>query len=179
MGETRIEVIQGDITRLEADAIVNAANSSLMGGGGVDGAIHRAAGPGLHEECMRIAGARGTIPGGPCPAGDAVISGAGRLPCRKVIHTVGPVWRGGGRGERELLAGCYRKSLSLARAFDLKVIAFPNISTGVYGYPRREAASVALETVRRCLATMPEIEKVIFVCFDHENFQIYRELLGT
>lgn len=178
MSETRIEVIQGDITRLEADAIVNAANSSLMGGGGVDGAIHRAAGPGLHEECMRIARERGNIPGGPCPPGDAVTSGAGMLPCRKVIHTVGPVWQGGGHGERELLAECYRKSLSLAAAFDLKVIAFPNISTGVYGYPKREAASVALETVRKCLEEMPEIGKVIFVCFDDENFQIYRELLG-
>jgi O-acetyl-ADP-ribose deacetylase (regulator of RNase III) len=178
MSETRIELIQGDITRFEADAIVNAANSSLMGGGGADGAIHRVAGPGLHEECMRIAEERRNISGGPCPAGDAVITGAGRLPCRKVIHTVGPVWQGGSRGERELLAECYRKSLSLAAVSGLKVIAFPNISTGVYGYPKRKAASVALETVWKCLEEMPEIEKVIFVCFDNENFQIYRELLG-
>jgi O-acetyl-ADP-ribose deacetylase (regulator of RNase III) len=106
-----------------------------------------------------------------------VITGAGRLPCKKVIHTVGPVWQGG--GEREILAGCYRNSLSLAVSSALKVIAFPNISTGVYGYPKREAASVALETVRHCLEKMPEIEKVIFVCFDDENFQIYKELLGS
>jgi O-acetyl-ADP-ribose deacetylase (regulator of RNase III) len=178
MSETRIELIRGDITRLAVDAIVNAANSSLMGGGGVDGAIHRAAGPALHEECTRIAKERGNLPGGPCPAGDAVMTGAGRLPCGKVIHTTGPIWRGGGRGERELLAGCYRKSISLAGASALKTIAFPNIGTGVYGYPKREAARVALETVRKCLEETPEIEKVIFVCFDDENFQIYRELLG-
>ncbi|MDR2094014.1 MAG: O-acetyl-ADP-ribose deacetylase [Treponema sp.] len=177
MSETRIDLIRGDITRLAVDAVVNAANSSLMGGGGVDGAIHRAAGPGLHEECMRIAEARGNVPGGPCPAGHAVITGAGRLPCKKVIHTVGPVWRGGLYGERELLAGCYRNSLALAVSSALKVIAFPNIGTGVYGYPKREAACTALETVRKCLEEMPEIEKVIFVCFDDENFRIYQELL--
>ncbi|MDR1904498.1 MAG: O-acetyl-ADP-ribose deacetylase [Treponema sp.] len=179
MSETKIELIQGDITQAAVDAIVNAANSSLMGGGGVDGAIHRAAGPSLHEECMRIAQELKDIPGGPCPAGEAVITGAGMLPCKNVIHTVGPVWQGGGRGERELLAGCYRKSLLLAAGRALKVIAFPNISTGVYGYPKREAASVALETVWECLEKRPQIEKVIFVCFDHENFQIYREMLGV
>jgi O-acetyl-ADP-ribose deacetylase (regulator of RNase III) len=126
---------------------------------------------------MRIAAARRHIPGGPCPAGDAVITGAGKLPCKKVIHTVGPIWRGGGEGEAQLLASCYRKSLLLAREAGLKTIAFPNISTGVYGYPKDKAAAVAVETVRKTLEEMPEIEKVIFVCFDEGNFKLYRALL--
>ena len=170
----KIEIIRGDITRMETDAIVNAANSSLLGGGGVDGAIHRAAGKELLEECIRVAKERSHIPGGPCPAGDAVITGAGRLPCKKVIHTVGPVWRGGGYGEAELLASCYRKSLLLAEANALKSIAFPNISTGVYGYPKDKAARVAVEAVRKTLAETPGIEKVVFVCFDNENLDLYR-----
>ena len=173
----RLELIQGDITRLETDAIVNAANSSLMGGGGVDGAIHRAAGPELLEECIRIAKERRNIPNGPCPAGDAVITGAGKLPCKKVIHTVGPVWRGGSGGEPELLASCYRKSLLLAQAAGLGSIAFPNISTGVYGYPRDKAAKVAVEAVRGTLDETPGIERVVFVCFDEENYRLYEELL--
>jgi len=171
----KLELIRADITRMEVDAIVNAANSSLAGGGGVDGAIHRAAGPELLEECMRIAKERRNTPGGPCPAGDAVITGAGRLPCKKVIHTVGPVWRGGNSGEAELLASCYRKSLLLAEAAGLKSIAFPNISTGIYGYPKEKAAVVALETVRKTLDETPGVERVIFVCFDDENFDLYKK----
>ena len=171
------ELFRGDITRMETDAIVNAANSSLMGGGGVDGAIHRAAGPELLEECVRIAKERRNVPGGPCPAGDAVITGAGRLPCKKVIHTVGPVWHGGSRGESELLASCYKRSLLLAEAAGLKSIAFPNISTGVYGYPKDRAAAIAVEAVRKTLDETPGIEKVIFVCFDDENYRLYAEQL--
>jgi len=167
---TNIEVIRGDITQLKVDAIVNAANSSLMGGGGVDGAIHRAAGPRLLEECRQIAAQRRGIPGGPCPAGDAVITGAGNLPCKRVIHTVGPVWHGGTRGEAETLASCYRKSLLLAAEAGLTGIAFPNISTGVYGYPREKAAAVAAEAVRSALDETPSIARVIFVCFDEENY---------
>jgi O-acetyl-ADP-ribose deacetylase (regulator of RNase III) len=175
--EGKLELIQGDITRQETDAIVNAANSSLMGGGGVDGAIHRAAGPELLDECMRIAAERRQIPGGPCPAGDAVITGAGKLPCKKVVHTVGPVWRGGGYGESGLLASCYRKSLMLAQVAGCKSIAFPNISTGVYGYPKDQAAKTAVEAVRKALDETPGIEKVVFVCFDNENFRIYEAVL--
>ena len=160
---------------MEVDAIVNAANSSLMGGGGVDGAIHRAAGPELIEECIRAAKERRDIPGGPCPAGDAVITGAGRLPCKKVIHTVGPVWYGGASGEAALLTSCYRKSMILAEEAGLKSMAFPNISTGVYGYPKDKAALVALEAVRKTLDETPGIEQVVFVCFDEENFDLYRK----
>ena len=175
----KLELLRGDITRLKTDAIVNAANSSLMGGGGVDGAIHRAAGPELLEECIRIARERKNIPNGPCPSGDAVITGAGKLPSKKVIHTVGPVWRGGAQGEAELLASCYRKSLLLAESSGLRSIAFPNISTGVYGYPKNKAAKVAVETVRSALNETPGIERVVFVCFDDENFRLYAELLET
>ena len=173
MKNEKLELIRGDITRMETDAIVNAANSSLMGGGGVDGAIHRAAGPLLHEECVRLADERRHMPGGPCPPGDAVITGAGALPCKKVIHTVGPVWRGGGSGEGEALASCYRKSLLLAAEAGLKSVAFPNISTGVYGYPKDKAAKTAVEAVLKTLEEVPGIEKVIFVCFDDENFRLY------
>jgi O-acetyl-ADP-ribose deacetylase (regulator of RNase III) len=172
-GQAVIEVLRGDITRLAVDAVVNAANSSLMGGGGVDGAIHRAAGPGLLEECVRIAEGRRGIPGGPCPAGDAVITGACRLPCAYVIHTVGPVWRGGGRGEPALLASCYRKSLLLAEEKGLVSIAFPNISTGVYGYPKDLAAAAALAAVKETLPETPSVKRVVFVCFDEENYRLY------
>jgi O-acetyl-ADP-ribose deacetylase (regulator of RNase III) len=176
-----IKVVRNDITRLRVDVIVNAANSSLMGGGGVDGAIHAAAGPALWEECIRIAGERPGLPA--CPAGEAVITGAGNLPCKRVVHTVGPVWQGGNRNEAELLASCYRKSLLLAaRSFQgetFKTIAFPNISTGVYGYPKTEAARIAVETVKKTLPEVPELEQLIFVCFDGENYRLYRELLGT
>ncbi|HCC36317.1 MAG TPA: O-acetyl-ADP-ribose deacetylase [Treponema sp.] len=178
MKNAKLELVRGDITRLEIDAIVNAANSSLMGGGGVDGAIHRAAGPALLDECKRIAEERRNIPGGPCPAGDAVITGAGNLPCKKVIHTVGPVWRNGGNGEAALLASCYRKSLLLAEEAGLKSVAFPNISTGVYGYPKDQAAAVAVEAVRKALPETPGVERVVFVCFDEENFRLYARLLG-
>ncbi|MDR1411042.1 MAG: O-acetyl-ADP-ribose deacetylase [Spirochaetaceae bacterium] len=170
--DAEITVVEGDITALKADAIVNAANSSLLGGGGVDGAIHRAAGPALLEECRAIASGQGG-----CPAGDAVITGAGKLPCKKVIHTVGPVWRGGGRGEAELLASCYRKSLCLAENAGLETVAFPNISTGVYGYPKAAAAEIAFKTVSDTLAELKGIKKVIFVCFDRENSALYRKLL--
>jgi O-acetyl-ADP-ribose deacetylase (regulator of RNase III) len=173
-----IELVRGDITRLRIDAIVNAANSGLMGGGGVDGAIHAAAGPALLEECIRIARERRGLPGGPCPAGDAVITGAGKLPCKRVIHTVGPIWRGGGQGEAELLASCYRRSLLLAQGEGLGGIAFPNISTGVYGYPKYKAAALAVETVRDTLPETPAIERILFVCFDGENYRIYHALLS-
>ena len=174
----KLVLLKGDITRLEVDAIVNAANSGLLGGGGVDGAIHRAAGPALLKECMIIAEERRNIPGGPCPAGDAVITGAGKLPSKKVIHTVGPVWHGGNRNESETLASCYRKSLLLAEEAGLKSIAFPNISTGVYGYPKDLAAKTAVEAVRRTLPEAPGIEQVIFVCFDEENYRLYEEQLS-
>ena len=172
MSDTRIELVKGDITRITVDAIVNAANPSLLGGGGVDGAIHRAAGPDLLAECRKIRESWGE-----CPTGEAVITGAGRLPCKKVIHTVGPVWHGGGKGEPELLASCYQRSLQLAQEAGLADIAFPNISTGVYGYPKAEAARLAVATVRKTLPSLPGIRKVIFVCFDDENLELYRHLL--
>lgn len=161
----KLEVVQGDITRLAVDAIVNAANTSLMGGGGVDGAIHRAGGPEILEACRAIVARQGG-----CPTGGAVITTAGRLPARYVIHTVGPVWRGGGNGEHGLLASCYRRSLELAVANACRVVAFPNISTGVYSFPKEEAAGIAVSTVVSFLQAAKEIEKVMFVCFDAENF---------
>ncbi|MDR2784864.1 MAG: O-acetyl-ADP-ribose deacetylase [Treponema sp.] len=174
-----IIVKQGDITKFAVDVIVNAANSSLLGGGGVDGAIHRAAGPELLEECRRIAEARGKQGAEACPTGDAVLTGAYRLPCKGVIHTVGPIWQGGGRGEPDLLASCYRKSLLLAQGAGFSGIAFPNISTGVYGYPKEGAARIALETVKKTLPQTPGIKQVIFMCFDQENYRLYRTLLGN
>jgi O-acetyl-ADP-ribose deacetylase (regulator of RNase III) len=165
---TELEILQGDITNLKIDAIVNAANSSLLGGGGVDGAIHRAAGSGLLAECRALGG---------CPAGEAAITGAYNLPCKKIIHTVGPIWRGGGQGEADLLASCYRKSLLLAQKTGLESIAFPNISTGVYGYPKAAAAEVAVKTVKACLPEIPGIRRIVFVCFDRENLNLYRDLL--
>ncbi|GHV74361.1 macro domain-containing protein [Spirochaetia bacterium] len=178
MNTNTIEAILADITTLPVDAIVNAANSSLLGGGGVDGAIHRAAGPELLAECRRIAEKRRDVPGGPCPAGDAVISGAYKLPCKKIIHTVGPVWYGGSHNEPALLASCYRKSLLLAEEAGLHSIAFPNISTGVYGYPKELAVAVAIEAVRETLGSTPGITRVIFVCFDRVNLGLYHEKLG-
>lgn len=174
----QIEVIQGNITTLNVDVIVNAANSGLMGGGGVDGAIHRAAGPALLEECIKIAKERRNIPGGPCPAGDAVITGAGKLPAKYVIHTVGPVWNGGTHREPELLASCYKKSLLLAEENNLVSIAFPNISTGVYGYPKDKAAQIAVAAVKETLSLTPCIKRIIFVCFDSDNYKLYKELVG-
>ncbi len=168
----RIEIIRGDITKLKADAIVNAANSSLMGGGGVDGAIHRAGGQAILNECKKIV----AIQGG-CPTGEAVITTGGNLPAKFVIHTVGPVWNGGKRNEQEKLADCYRNSLRLAVENNLRTIAFPNISTGVYGYPKKEAAEIAMQTVTEFLQTNSSIISIYFVCFDEENFQLYQSLL--
>lgn len=164
----RIELYHGDITRLEVDAIVNAANSTLLGGGGVDGAIHRAAGPELLVACRALGG---------CPTGAARLTPGYRLPARWVIHTVGPVWHGGHGREAELLASAYRSSLEIARDHQMKSIAFPNISTGVYGFPKNQAALVAIRTVRKFLTENQWPEKVIFVLFDQENLGIYQETL--
>jgi O-acetyl-ADP-ribose deacetylase (regulator of RNase III) len=169
----RIEVIRSDITKQKVDAIVNAANSSLMGGGGVDGAIHRAGGPAILEECKKLVAKQGG-----CPTGEAVITTGGNLHAKFVIHTVGPVWNGGTRGESGKLADCYKNSLRLASENNLKTIAFPNISTGVYGYPKKEAAEIAVKTVNEFLQTHSSIVKVYFVCFDEENFLLYQSLLG-
>lgn len=171
----RIEILVADITTMEVDAIVNAANQRLLGGGGVDGAIHCAAGAGLLEECRRIAEVR---PGVRCPTGQARMTAGHDLPARHVIHTVGPVWNGGGDGEAELLADCYRNSLRLAGEHQLTSIAFPAISTGVYGYPLDEAAGVAIAAVRKELPRHGSIRRVIFCCFDDDAADTYRELLG-
>jgi O-acetyl-ADP-ribose deacetylase len=164
----RITVIEGDITRLAVDAIVNAANSSLLGGGGVDGAIHRAAGPDLLVECRTLGG---------CPTGQARITHGYRLPARWVVHTVGPVWRGGGSGEGEALASCYRSSLTLAEAHGIRTIAFPSISTGAYAFPVPRAAAIALGEVARHVANSAAIEHVTFVCFDPRTRQAYAAAL--
>lgn len=164
-----IHLYQGDITKLNVDAIVNAANSSLLGGGGVDGAIHLAAGLELLEECRTLGG---------CDTGQSKMTEAYRLPCRKVIHTVGPVWQGGSRGEAQLLASCYDTALRLAESHHLKSIAFPCISTGVYGYPQRPAAQIALNTIKHHLESGLYTGEVIICCFLQEDFDIYRELLG-
>ncbi len=168
----RIKLLQGDITKIRVDAIVNAANSSLLGGGGVDGAIHRAGGPEILEACRKIVARQGS-----CPTGEAVITTAGKLPAKFVIHTVGPVWHGGQNGEPELLANCYRNALQLAVENGCKTVAFPNISTGVYGYPKEQAATVAVETVRAFLEKTTAIEQVVFVCFDAENFSLVQKQL--
>ncbi|AYB30123.1 O-acetyl-ADP-ribose deacetylase [Chryseolinea soli] len=170
---TSLECIQADITTLEVDAIVNAANTSLLGGGGVDGAIHRKAGPQLLEECRAVRNRQGG-----CPTGEAVITGAGRLPAKFVIHAVGPVWRGTHPKTEELLASAYRHSLELAAANHVKSIAFPNISTGIYGFPKPRAAEIAIAEVTRFLETNSSIQQVLFVCFDEENFDIYKAMLG-
>ncbi|MDR0404180.1 MAG: O-acetyl-ADP-ribose deacetylase [Treponema sp.] len=179
---TVIEVIQGDITAVNVDVIVNAANSALAGGGGVDGAIHRAAGPGLHEACVKIAAEKrkgaGTPPSEPCPTGEAVLTGAFNIRCKGIIHTAGPVWHGGGRGESDLLASCYRNSLFLARQSGFASIAFPNISTGVYGYPKDLAAAIAVKAVRETLPSCPGIRRLVFVCFDRENYELYKKIIG-
>ncbi|MDH3498469.1 MAG: O-acetyl-ADP-ribose deacetylase [Gemmatimonadota bacterium] len=159
----RVHVVQGDITALEVDAIVNAANERMLGGGGVDGAIHRAAGPALLEACRAVPEVR---PGVRCPTGESRITPAGRLPARYVIHTVGPVWQGGRQGEAELLASCYRTSLELARRHGLRSIAFPAISCGVYGYPPERAAAVAHRAIAEFLAGDDTLERVLLVAFD-------------
>lgn len=168
-GRNRVDLTRGDITQETVDAIVNAANSSLLGGGGVDGAIHRAGGPAILEECRRIREAQG-----PLPPGEAVMTGAGRLPCRHVIHTVGPVWTGGHRGEPLTLARCYRNSLALAAARGLRSVAFPSISTGAYGYPVADAAQVALAAVREMLEAGSPVELVRFVLFSDSDLAAYR-----
>jgi O-acetyl-ADP-ribose deacetylase (regulator of RNase III) len=169
----KIEIIRGDITKQKTDAIVNAANSSLMGGGGVDGAIHRAGGPAILEECKKIIAKQGG-----CPTGEAVITTGGNLPAKFVIHTVGPVWNGGKKGESEKLSNCYINSLQVAVENGLNTIAFPNISTGVYGYPKKQAAEIALKTVSEFLRVNSSITKVYFVCFDEENFKLYQSFIN-
>ncbi len=165
----RIEVVEGDITRLAVDAIVNAANESLLGGGGVDGAIHRAAGPRLLAECRTLGG---------CPTGEARITGGYDLPARHVIHTVGPVWRGGRSGEPDLLAACYRSVLGLARAHGIATLAFPAISTGIYGYPLRAATEIAVREVAAGLRADPALKKVTFACFGRTAFDGYIDVIA-
>lgn len=168
-----LTVIKGDITNQKVDAIVNAANPSLMGGGGVDGAIHRKGGNDILRECMEIRRKQGK-----CQTGDAVYTSAGLLPCKYVIHTVGPIWGGGDENEEKLLASCYLKSLEIAEKLKLESIAFPNISTGVYGYPKAEAAKVAIKTVLEYAQTESNLKQILFVCFDDENYQLYKKELG-
>mgnify|MGYP001088853279 CR=1 FL=1 len=169
MKTNRLSVVKGDITEMDVDAIVNAANRSLLGGGGVDGAIHRAAGPGLLEECKKLNG---------CETGQAKITAGYNLKAKYVIHTVGPIWKGGIADEPELLASCYQQSLALAKKYKIKTIAFPGISTGVYGFPKDLAALIAVTEAKRFILTNKIPEKIIFVAFDDENFKIYKKLLG-
>ena len=166
----RIRLYRGDITKMHVDAIVNAANKSLLGGGGVDGAIHRAAGPKLLEECKNLNG---------CETGQAKITKAYQLPARQVIHTVGPIWHGGMTGEKKQLAAAYYNSLKLAKRHQLKTIAFPNISTGVYAFPKKDAAKIALKTVQDFLQNDDWFEEVIFCVYDDENYYIYEELINS
>jgi O-acetyl-ADP-ribose deacetylase len=165
-----IEIIKADITTLKVDAIVNAANTSLLGGGGVDGAIHRKAGPELLDECKKLNG---------CKTGEAKITKAYNLPSDFVIHTVGPVWRGGNQNEQQLLGSCYQVSLKIARDFKLQSIAFPNISTGVYGFPKELAASIAIEEVRKYQSMFNIPGDILFVTFDDENYLIYKQKLNV
>lgn len=169
----KIEIQQGDITRVAVDAIVNAANNSLLGGGGVDGAIHRSGGSVILEECLKIRDKQGG-----CETGEAVITSAGKLPAKYVIHTVGPIWKGGTEGESEKLRNCYRNSLKIAVEKGIESIAFPNISTGVYRYPKGEAAKIAIDEVTLFMENNENIVKVIFVCHDQTNYELYAELVG-
>ncbi|MDO8549273.1 MAG: O-acetyl-ADP-ribose deacetylase [Ignavibacteria bacterium] len=166
--KSKIELHKGDITKLKVDAIVNAANTSLLGGGGVDGVIHRAAGPELLEYNKKLGG---------CQTGGAKISSGYNLPAKYIIHTVGPVWNGGGRNEDEFLANCYRNSLKLAVENNIKTIAFPSISTGVYRFPVERASKIAVKEVKDFLENNPSVEKVIFVCFDEHTYQVYEKIL--
>lgn len=167
-----IELIKGDITKVNTDAIVNAANTSLLGGGGVDGAIHRAGGQAILEACIAIRNKHGG-----CKTGEAVITTAGNLPAKYVIHTVGPVWNGGNKNEDVLLSSAYNNSLAIAVENNISSIAFPNISTGIYGFPKDRAASIAVNAVKKFLSDTSKIKKVIFVCFDDENYIFYKSLL--
>jgi len=167
-----LQVVHGDITRMEVDAIVNAANNGLLGGGGVDGAIHGAGGPAIMNACRAIREAQGG-----CPTGEAVITTGGLLPAPYVIHAVGPVWKGGSQNEDALLANAYRNSVRLAGEQGLRTLAFPNISTGIYGFPRERAVDIAIRAVRDALPKAPSLEQVTFVCFDDENYRLYRERL--
>ena len=166
----KIKIIQGDITKLEVDAIVNAANNSLLGGGGVDGAIHRSAGPDLLEETRKIGG---------CPTGEARVSGGYDLPARWVIHTVGPVWKGGSQNEENLLASCYRNSFAAAVEKGVKTVAFPAVSAGVYGFPLKKATEIAMRETRQFLENDDLLDQVIFVCFSQEALKIYQETFST
>jgi len=166
--KNRILLVREDITKLEVDAIVNAANKSLLGGGGVDGAIHTAAGPELLEECKRLEG---------CKTGEAKITSGYNLPALHIIHTVGPIWYGGTKNEEEQLANCYHNSLALARENNCKTIAFPNISTGIYHFPKERAAEIAVREVKAFLDEDDTFDKVFFVCFDKENYNIYKSLI--
>ena len=168
-----IELLHGDITKIKADGIVNAANSSLLGGGGVDGAIHRAGGKAILEDCLKIRDRQGG-----CKVGEAVITTAGNLPAKFVIHTVGPVWNNGRNDEERLLALSYFNSLELAVQHNIKTIAFPNISTGIYGFPKDKAAPIAINTTKEFLESTKIIQRVIFVCFDEENYNLYFDILG-
>jgi O-acetyl-ADP-ribose deacetylase (regulator of RNase III) len=167
--EERIQIVEGDITKQEVDAIVNAANTSLLGGGGVDGAIHRAAGPELLEENRKIGG---------CPTGEARVSKGYKLPAKWVIHTVGPIWAGGGKNEENLLANCYRNSFKAAQDLGIKSLAFPSISTGAYGFPLERATEITMEETKRFLETDKTMDRVIFVCFGETVFNTYREVYG-
>lgn len=174
MKNTIIKLIKDDITTVDVDAIVNAANSSLLGGGGVDGAIHRKGGPQILEECKAIRNRQGR-----CKTGEAVYTSAGLLSAKYVIHTVGPVWNGGGRNESKLLSDCYTNSLRLANRLGVTSIAFPNISTGVYHFPKKEAAEIAIQSIRSFIKNENKtIENIIFVCFDDENYEFYKNLLS-